>query len=1159
MATDLHAEARRLFDELIELDSAGRAARLGDIAPDPALTHEVSSLLAAAARAGDFLQLLSQPEVRVPGHGMVAGRYRIERHLGSGAMGNVHLAWDLQLERSVALKFLRAAAAAADTSAVARFRAEARTAARLEHPHVATVYDTGETDERQLFIAMAYYPGETLRERITRAPLAPGDALRIGAQVASALAAAHAAGIVHRDVKPANVLFDADGAAQLADFGIAKLLESPEVITRDWAVGTPAYMSPEQARGDAVDPSADLWALGVMLHEMLTGHRPRAGALPAERSEVLASIGDGVRALVDSLLTDDRARRPVSAAAVRDALVALGAANSAAVRPRLPEAGRGAPPNAVSRLIGRERELAATRALLADSRLLTLVGPGGTGKTRLSLELASRVRDAYPDGVWFVPLGEVAESALVPWSVAQVLGVGDGGSVPPADRAIAALAGRRALLVLDNMEHVLASAPFVARLLAACPAVSVLATSRAPLAVQGEQTFPVPPLATPVQGAVDIATSDAVQLFVSRARAVKPSFVLDDESLVAVAEICRRLDGLPLALELAAARTTLLSPRAILARLEQRVDLLRADSADRPARHGTMRAVIDWSYNLLTEPERALFGRLAVFAGGASLEAVEAVARDLVRDSDVSMPAFELVSSLASKSLVQAEEQPDGEPRFVMLETVREYGLDRLADASDDLAARRAHRGYCVALAQRAAEQLRGPSQVMWLDRLEREYPNLRVALESALSDPRDGLLDAAHLAVSLYRLWLTRGPLHEGIAVVTRILAALERPDAPQVGAALHARLVTSAAHLTGSRSVFPEARDLFARALALYREAGDRAGIATTLANLGWQTWAAGDLAQGEALSREALAMHEALGDALGIALSRNNLAWIAMERGDFDDAQREFETVIASHERRGDARGVAFATNWLGSLMERRGELTRAIELHSRALEVGQLVTDHGFRLLVLVRLAVTRHALGEPGDQVSLVETSYLPPQREFGRLWPLGTTLNELGRMLLESGEAARAHATLAEALDVRRASGGLGSVVESGILDAMALLRMNERTGCAVLLREALAAAIPYGSRPLMIAGLEATAQLLHVVGEDVDAATLLAAAARAFESSGARRSPRAGVFLAEFRETLRTSIGAVRCDEATATGAALSLDDAARRSLHAASELARA
>ncbi|MEO7455318.1 MAG: tetratricopeptide repeat protein, partial [Gemmatimonadaceae bacterium] len=556
--------------------------------------------------------------------------------------------------------------------------------------------------------------------------------------------------------------------------------------------------------------------------------------------------------------------------------------------------------------------------------------------------------------------------------------------------------------------------------------------------------------------------------------------------------------------------------------------------------------------------ERALFRRLAVFAGGASLEATEAVARDLVRDADTSMPALELVSSLASKSLVQSEQQPDGEPRIVMLETVREYGLDRLADSSDAMEARRAHRAHFAAFAHRAAEELRGPSQRVWLDRLEREYPNLRVALDSGLAEPGDGLIDAAQLAVSLSRLWLTRGPLQEGDAVVRRILTALERADGPEVDAVLHARVVTSAAHLAGSRSVFPEARDLFARALALYRQVNDRAGIASTLANLGWQTWAAGDLAQGEALSREALSMNEESGDALGAALSRNNLAWIAMERGDFDDAQQHFEAVIASHERRGDARAVAYGNTWLGSLMERRGDFARAIELHSRALEVSELVSDNGYRLLALVRIAVNRHALGEPGDHAGLVESSYLPPQREFGRLWPLGTTLSELGRMLLDNGEPARAHAMLTEALEVRRASGGLGFVVQSATLDAIALLRLNERDRSAALLRDALTASTAYGSRPLQIAVLQASAQLLHDAGDDAEAATVLAAATRGFDASGARRSSHASAELTELREALTLSLGATRFDEATAAGAALTLEDAAHRSRHAASALTR-
>ena len=1152
VSTDVHGEARILFDELFDRDAADRAARLRELGADSAVAREVVSLLAAAARAGDFLQLLPSGELG-PNAALIAGRYRIGRLLGSGAMGDVYLARDLQLERNVALKFLRASAAAADPTVVTRFRAEARAAARLDHPHVATLYDSGEADDGRLFIVMAYYQGESLRERIARAQLPVGDALRIAAQIASALAAAHSAGIVHRDVKPANVLFDASGAARLADFGIAKLLVDWDVITRDAAVGTPAYMSPEQLRGD-VDASADLWALGVMLHEMLTGHRPRAGSNALSWADALASFDASVRAILATLLTEDRARRPSSAASVRDALDALATAHAAAhaatVRPRLPEMGRGALPNTVTRLFGRARELIAARTFLSASRLLTLLGPGGTGKTRLSLEIATAARDAYPDGVWFVPLAETTEAALVPSSVAQVLGVSDNGTVPSIDRVIAALSTRRALLVLDNMEHVLSSAPLIARLLAECPALSVLVTSRAPLGIQGEQIFPVPPLATPSAGAVNIGAFESVQLFVNRARAVKPSFVLDDESLEAIAEICRRLDGLPLALELAAARATLLSPRAILARLTKSTDLLRAESVDRPARHGTMRAVLDWSYNLLDERERVLFCRLAVFVGGAPLSTVEAVARDLVHDSDVSMPVLELVSMLASKSLVQSEEQSDGEPRIVLLETIREYGLERLAEGTDDAIARRAHRTAFVAFAQGAAQHLRGPSQRMWLDRLEREYANLRAAWESALADRNGGLADAASLAVSLYRLWLTRGPLLEGSVVVTRILDAIEHPDAPPLSGLLHARVVASAAHLAGSRSVFPEARELFARALALYRDAGDRAGIASTLANLGWQTWAAGDLAHGETLSREALTLHEELGDPLGVALSRNNLAWIAMERGEFDQAQSHFEAVIASHEQRGDARSVAYANTWLGTLMARRGELARSVELHMRAMQASQLVIDDGYRLLLLVRIAATRHALGEPEDHAALVEHSYLPPQRQFGRLWPLGATLTELGRMLIDNGDAARAHEVLTEALAARRASGGLGSIVESELLDATALLHLNDVPRCAALLRDALSAAMSYGSRPLLIDGLERTAHMLLAVGDGASAAVLSAAAARAFAVSGARRSPRDERALANFGDALLASLESASLDDAVATGAALSLNDAAHRAV---------
>ncbi|HEV7992391.1 MAG TPA: protein kinase [Gemmatimonadaceae bacterium] len=1101
MTSDDSAELVPLFDELIELEPAARDARLRELGPESSVSREVVSLLAAAERAGDFLGLLNgaPPAAgaeRAPSD-RVGGRYRLERHIGSGAMGDVHLAWDEQLERQVALKFLRAPASGADPASVARFRAEARAAARIDHPHVGTVYDAGETASRELFIVMAYYPGQTLRERIARGPLPHTDALRIAAQIAGALAAAHAAGIVHRDVKPANVLFDAEGGARLTDFGIAKLLSDADATTIGVAMGTPAYMSPEQSRGAPVHAGTDLWALGVMLHEMLFGTRPRgSGDVSAAGDDAAA---EPARALIAALLTEDPAHRPSGAKAVQHALEAMLADADPAAPARAMDAGRGALPHAVTSLVGRRHELAIARALLRKTRLLTLTGPGGTGKTRLSLELGDQLRGEYADGVWFVPLAEISEPGLVPSSVAQALGVRDLGATPVRDRVINTLRARSLLLVLDNFEHVLDAAPFVSAVLASCPGVTMLVTSRASLGVQGEQVLPVPPLATP-RTADDVAENESVQLFLARARAVRPSFVVDDDALGAIADVCRRLDGLPLALELAAARMQVLAPRAILSRLERRLELLQVSGPDRPARHGTMRAVIDWSYVLLTDEERALFRRLAVFAGGASLEAAEAAA------SEVVPRVLDGLESLVSKSLLQSEEQPDGDPRFTMLETVREFGLEQLSTSDDDAAARRAHRSYFIALAERGAAQLRGPDQAAWLDRLEREHANLRLALDDALGDDR-GLRDAARLSVALHRVWLTRGPLLEGIDYLRRVLDAMDAPGAQPSDAMSRARVTSSMAHLVATRSLFREARDLFARSLTLYRAADDRAAIAATLNNLAWQVWIVGDLAEGEALSREAMAIHAELRDELGVMLSRSNLAWIAMERGDFDVAEQHFEAVIASHERRGEARAAAFAMSSLGELAARRGDHARAVALHERALRVGDPVADLGYRTLVLVRLAASRHELAHPGDHFASIEREHVPALREFGRLWPLAYALNKLGELLLARGDAGRARAVLEEALDARITAGVAAGQAETRLLLGVARLRAGDRVGAATQIAEGIAAARTYGARPILIAGIEAAAELALDAGTTDLAATLLASAERARNADGAGTS----------------------------------------------------
>ena len=1163
MSNDRDAEVERVFGELIELDRNHRAARLSSGALDPRIAEEVASLLAASDRAGDFLGLLALSETAEPAHkrgDVIAARYRIEKLIGSGAMGDVYFAWDEQLERSVALKFVRRSRAE-HQPLHAQLMAEARSAARLNHRHVATIHDIGRTTDDELFIAMAYYGGDTLRDRIAAGSIPDFEALSIAAQVASALAAAHAAGIVHRDVKPANVLFDQDGLVKLTDFGIAKLLTERDGESSTVAAGTIAYMSPEQGRGEALDGRSDLWSLGVLLYEMLTGGRPDAGALsdgpftqpPASDPRFSAPV----RSVVASLLTVRVAERAESAAAVCSTLTQLAASLKADSVPSSRNVDSGRFPHPLTSFIGRAAETVEARALLQDNRLLTLTGPGGTGKTRFALQLAELMRDEFDDGVVFVPLAEVSTPDLVPSIIAQSFGIRDLGGDSLSDRVMAALQDRHLLLLLDNFEHVLDAGRFVARLLAAAPRLTVIATSRAPLGVQGEQELPVPPLAVPTAtGASTEAAeaAEAVQLFVQRARAVRPDFALSEDTRETVAEICRRLDGLPLALELAAARAKLLSPRAMLSRLEHRFELLRGESRDRPPRHVTMRDVIDWSYVLLTDAERRLFESLSVFAGGISPDAAEAVT-DSLRGTDASAFAvLDVLTSLCNKSLLRHEDMPDGEPRFVMLETMREFGLERLRRNGDELAARRVQRSYCLAFVERASAELRGPSQAEWFDRLEREYANCRLALESALSDGQQGAADAARIAVALQRLWFTRGPLLEGVEYLRRIIAASDAADSGRAAIApdplLRARLFSAAAQLASTRSVFPESRGLFQRALSLYEEMGDRAGIATTLNNLAWTVWIIGDLARGEALSSAAMDIHHELGNELGLTLSRNNLAWIAMERGDYGRAERYFDQVISAHQARGDERATAFATSWLGTLVARRGDIRRAIGLQEQAIQMLEPVADSGFRMLCRVRLAEARHSAFEPGEHAAEIENVCLPSLRaEGGRLWPIAVALTTLGIILRDDGDLLRARSTLIHALEIRRQTGALQGVAEARLALGIVHHLEGHRATAADALTHALRDAQQFGAVPVQIECMEAIAALLAADGSAVVAAQLLAFADSVRDASNSPRSPRLQLRHDQLMEKIRLSADDEQLAFAIRSGSTLNMS--------AASELA--
>ncbi|MBA3414784.1 MAG: tetratricopeptide repeat protein, partial [Chloroflexia bacterium] len=544
------------------------------------------------------------------------------------------------------------------------------------------------------------------------------------------------------------------------------------------------------------------------------------------------------------------------------------------------------PPTPLTSLVGREHEAAAVGALLRrdDVRLVTLTGPGGVGKTRLALAVTTAMSDAFADGVAFVALATIRDPGLVAPAIARVLGVREAVEASVLERVAAALRDRVLLLVLDNVEQVLAAAPLVVELLAACPRVKALVTSRTLLRVSGETPFPVPPLALPDDlgdrprppSVAQVCRSDAVRLFADRVRGVQPDFVLTKETAPAAAEICARLDGLPLAIELAAARVAVLSPEAIAGRLQHRLPLLTGGTRDAPARQRTMRDAIAWSFDLLAPEERALFRRLAVFAGSFTLEHVEAVGRVA---GDPTTDALEGLTALVDGSLVRRVERTGAEPRFAMLETVREFGLEQLAASGEEDSVRGTHARHFLALAERSEPDVyRGCDLVRLLGAIEEEHADLRAALEhmEAAGDAEAFL----RLAGALAPFWLFHSHRGEGRGWLER---ALDPIASAQVSAGTRAKALGGAATLAFTHGDYGRAAALAEENLALRRELGERQGIATALNLLGAVTRAQGACDQAAPLLEEALALFEDIGDPGWIALARGNLGILVYWRGD------------------------------------------------------------------------------------------------------------------------------------------------------------------------------------------------------------------------------------------------------------------------------------
>ena len=706
-------------------------------------------------------------------------------------------------------------------------------------------------------------------------------------------------------------------------------------------------------------------------------------------------------------------------------------------------------PTQTTSFIGRDEEIEEVTKAIEAARLVTLAGGGGVGKTRLALQVASGMLDRFVDGVWFVPLAALSDPELVAGQVAQSLGLPEEPGRDELDAIANHLRAHTTLVVLDNCEHLLAScAELCKALLEACPDLRVLATSREPLGVSGEQLWRVPTLPAPdarsALPAEALLEFESVRLFVDRAVLASPRFLLTHDNAVAVARICGGLDGIPLAIELAAARVRVITPGEIADRLDDRFGLLTGGARTGLRHHRTLRATIDWSHDLLSDEERTFFRRASVFAARFRLEAAEDVACD-----GLSADVLDLVSSLVDRSLLLATDD-DGTMRYEMLSTVREYGLERLSEAGEDAAIRARHAAHFAALAARA--ELIGPAEAEWLARLEAEHDDLRAALEwSFRSEPETGLATAGRL----WRFWMVHGHHREGRRMLEAALRAAPA-DAPSRRRAL--RGLGIMAVKLGDHAV---ARDVFEECLALARARGGEPEVAGSLADLGNALLAQGDLTGARAYLSEGMGILRRLGDERGAATVLVNLGNLTYRLGDYAGAREMYEEALEIRRRFGDRGAVAALLGNLGVVADVTGDDDRAIELQEEALGI-----------------------------------------RRELGDRGGIANSLGNLASLALARGEVERARALSEETLALFRALGDRSDI-------AMALLTLADVVGgdadARPLYEEALAIAHELGERAPAGFALEGIARLAIGDGRHARGATLLAAANRLHAETGNR------------------------------------------------------
>jgi predicted ATPase/tRNA A-37 threonylcarbamoyl transferase component Bud32 len=1061
-----------VFHEALRRDTAERASFLDEVcAGDDELRIEVESLLDSLREARTFLEMPvigesagSQPAWHLE-NGQKLSHYRIIEPIGSGGMGEVYLAEDERLRRKVALKVLPQEMLQ-DRNRLMRFQREANAVSALNHPNILTIFEFEKHDGLQYF-ASEFVQGVTLREKLDSGRMNVAESLETAVQIASALKAAHAAGVIHRDIKPENVMIRHDGFIKVLDFGLAKQLEkivsgeTDTTLTQRFSLpgmimGTVNYMSPEQARGTGVDARSDIFALGIVLYEMLTGQAPFRGATatdviaeiiqidPPPPSSLNNDVSTDLDDAVAKALAKDTGQRYQNVAELQDKLKRIlkqleyaaefsgrveaqeesnVRAKSASVKGNgryvsmLPD---------LTPLIGRQNELDQLTDLIVNhsSRLVTLTGIGGTGKTRLAQELCRRLASKFTDGYEFVRLAEVHDSHLIVSVISQQLRVQEIVGQPIKQTLLEHVQHKGMLLVLDNFEQVISAAPLVSELLSASDRLVIIVTSRERLNLKAESEFKVQPLPIPTSAELPsfdaLARFDSVKLFVERAKQANPEFLLNEINAAQIARICSTLDGLPLAIELAAARARVFSPEVILEKLEARLTFLTGGAIDLPERQRTMRAAVDWSYDLLDNDEKLLFRRLSVFGCQFTADAAEAVVSDngsnpqnAVVSARQSAEFADTFASLADKSLVYRRFRHGSEVTYCLLEIVREYAESRLEADDDAETIRRRHANWYLNLAEEAEPHLLTTEAPKWVARLDDEYDNIRTALAWSI---KAGPQIAARLAAAVRQFWLVRGQLSEGLAWTEEILK--QDIDIP---AAIKWKLLTVCGNINQFTGDIPRADRFYQEALAEARKTSDQNYLAKSLRGVAALAYMQCDLARARDLVNESISLSKSIGDDFGLAASLARLGDISIVAGDPATARDLTVESLAIFRRVGYTEGVSAKLYNLGAIVFQQGEHEQARqyfeEAYETAVELGEKINTRlifdGFAALAAeekdykraARLSGVADSLGatvgytiEPAEQKfrdhyqgrlkRSISTEEFTAEYEAGRIMPL---------------------------------------------------------------------------------------------------------------------------------------------------------------------------